>query len=118
MNDTRQSATYTRLLRLAERLQSQDVPIAEKEDDAIALGHLVETLLYVKDHGVDTVSMMDENEFSNMSDETWYAMCDELGDYDIVYRLGVLYSVATCGDGDMAPAEQKAALGKLVILPL
>ncbi|MBR4678469.1 MAG: hypothetical protein IKO99_10765 [Bacteroidales bacterium] len=54
-----------------------------------------------------------ENEFSNMSDETWYAMCDELGDYDIVYRLGVLYCVATCGDGDMAPAEQKAALGKL-----
>ena len=54
-----------------------------------------------------------ENEFSNMSDEDWEAMCDELGDYDIVYRLGVLYSVATCGDGDMAPAEQKAALGKL-----
>lgn len=65
MNEAK-SETYARLSELIDRLQSQDVPLPEKERDAMALGNLAETLLYVKDHGVDSVSMLDENEFSNI----------------------------------------------------
>ena len=54
-----------------------------------------------------------EDEFSDMSDEDWEAMCDELGEYDIVYRLGALYNIACWGDLDKSDAENKAALEKL-----
>ena len=54
-----------------------------------------------------------QNEFSEMSDEDWDAMCDELGDYDIVFRLGALYNIAAWGDEEMSPAEQKLATEKL-----
>lgn len=35
-----------------------------------------------------------EDEFSNMSDEDWAAMCDECGDYDIIFRIATVYNVA------------------------
>ncbi|MBP5156685.1 MAG: C1 family peptidase, partial [Treponema sp.] len=54
-----------------------------------------------------------ENEFSDMSDEDWYAMCEELGDYDIVFRLGALYNIACWGDEQVSKAEAKVALEKL-----
>ena len=54
-----------------------------------------------------------ENEFSEMSDENWEAMCEELGDYDIVFRLGALYNIACWGDEEADPAEIKAATEKL-----
>lgn len=54
-----------------------------------------------------------ENEFSDMSDEDWEAMCEELGDCDIVFRLGALYNIACWGDEEMAPEEAKMAVEKL-----
>ncbi len=54
-----------------------------------------------------------ENEFADMPDDQWYAMCDELGDCDIVFRLGALYNIACWGDEDMAPEEAKLAVSKL-----
>ena len=56
-----------------------------------------------------------ENEFSNMSDESWYAMCDELGDYDIVFRLGAFYNYACwCDEETEITAEENAlAIEKL-----
>ncbi len=55
-----------------------------------------------------------DDEFSNMSDEDWEAMCNDCGDYDIVFRLGALYNVAF-GDelyGDN-PDESRMAEEKL-----
>jgi C1A family cysteine protease len=56
-----------------------------------------------------------ENEFTNMSDENWYAMCEELGDYDIVYRLGAFYDFACWSDDDeeITPEETALAIQKL-----
>jgi len=54
-----------------------------------------------------------ENEFTDMSDEDWDAMCDELGDYDIIFRLGALYNIACWGDEEMSPEEKKLATEKL-----
>ena len=54
-----------------------------------------------------------ENEFTEMSDENWNAMCQELGEYDIVFRLGALYNIACWGDGDPNSEELKAAAEKL-----
>lgn len=54
-----------------------------------------------------------QNEFSDMPDEKWYAMCEELGDCDIVYRLGALYNIAGWGDEEMSREEEKVALEKL-----
>ncbi len=54
-----------------------------------------------------------ENEFADMPDDQWEAMCDELGDYDIVFRLGALYNIACWGDEEMAPEEGKLAIEKL-----
>ncbi|MBQ3657649.1 MAG: hypothetical protein II956_12515 [Bacteroidales bacterium] len=52
-------------------------------------------------------------EFDEMDDETWAAMCEELGDYDITYRLGVLYGMATVGDDDVSDEEYSTAIEKL-----
>ena len=52
-------------------------------------------------------------EFDNMDDETWGALCDELGDYDITYRLGALYGMATVGDDNVSDEEYQAATDKL-----
>ena len=54
-----------------------------------------------------------EDEFSEMSDEDWEDMCDELGEYDIVYRLGALYNVAYWGDIEVSSEEKKLAQDKL-----
>ena len=53
------------------------------------------------------------SEFDEMDDETWQAMCDELGDYDITYRLGALYGIATAGDDECSDEEYQAATEKL-----
>ncbi len=54
------------------------------------------------------------DEFTNMSDEDWEAMCNECGDYDIVFRLGALYNVAFGEElyGDN-PEESRMAEEKL-----
>ena len=39
--------------------------------------------------------------------------CEELGDYDITYRLGVLYGMATVGDDDVSDEEYSTAIEKL-----
>ena len=52
-------------------------------------------------------------EFDEMDDETWNAMCEELGDYDITYRLGALYGMATVGDDNVSDEEYQAAIDKL-----
>jgi C1A family cysteine protease len=54
-----------------------------------------------------------EDEFSQMDDDTWNNMCDELGDYDIVYRLGAFYNMPCWGDEEMSREEYKAAVLKL-----
>ena len=54
-----------------------------------------------------------EDEFSNMSDEDWEDMCDELGDYDIVYRLGALYNMPCWGDEELSKEEEEMAIEKL-----
>lgn len=56
-----------------------------------------------------------ENEFTEMSDEQWEAMCDELGDYDIVFRLGAFYDFACWSDDDedITPEENALAVEKL-----
>lgn len=53
------------------------------------------------------------SEFDEMDDDTWHAMCDELGDYDITYRLGALYGIATVGDDECSDEEYQAATDKL-----
>ena len=53
------------------------------------------------------------NEFTKMSDETWQAMCQELGKYDVVYCLGALYNIACWADENLADEEAKLALDKL-----
>ena len=53
------------------------------------------------------------SEFDEMDDDTWNAMCDELGDYDITYRLGALYGIATVGDDECSDEEYQAATDKL-----
>lgn len=65
------------------------------------------------DDSTESIFVDMENEFSDMSDEDWLAMCDELGDYDIVYRLGALYNIACWGDEEVSPEESKVALDKL-----
>ena len=52
-------------------------------------------------------------EFDEMDDDTWRAMCEELGEYDITYRLGALYGIATAGDDDVSDEEYQAATDKL-----
>ncbi len=52
-------------------------------------------------------------EFDDMDDETWSALCDELGDYDITYRLGALYGMATVGDDEISDEEYDFATEKL-----
>ncbi len=52
-------------------------------------------------------------EFDDMDDETWSALCNELGDYDITYRLGALYGMATVGDDEVSDEEYQAATDKL-----
>ncbi|MBQ3619663.1 MAG: hypothetical protein II939_16075 [Bacteroidales bacterium] len=56
-----------------------------------------------------------ENEFTEMSDEQWDAMCDELGEYDIVFRLGAFYNFACwCDEETEITAEENAlAIEKL-----
>ena len=53
------------------------------------------------------------DEFSNMSQEQWDAMCEELGDYDIVFRIGALYCLAMVGDEEVADEEFELARQKL-----
>ena len=55
-------------------------------------------------------------EFDEMDDDTWNAMCEELGDYDITFRLGALYGIATAGDDDISDEEYQAAIAKLANL--
>ena len=40
-------------------------------------------------------------------------MCEELGDYDITYRLGDLYGMATVGDDEVSDEEYSTAIEKL-----
>ena len=56
-----------------------------------------------------------EDEITNMSDEQWNAMCEELGEYDLVYRLGALYNFACWCDEEteLTPEESKLAAEKL-----
>ncbi|MBR4326205.1 MAG: hypothetical protein IKP73_11835, partial [Bacteroidales bacterium] len=54
-----------------------------------------------------------EDEFSDMDDKTWRKLCKELGDYDITYRLGALYAMATVGDDEVSEEEYAAATDKL-----
>jgi len=48
-----------------------------------------------------------DDEFSNMDEDTWEAMNDEFGDYDMPYRLGALFAAACCMDEEFSEEEQK-----------
>ena len=56
-------------------------------------------------------SMLPEisNIFADMDEESFDAMLDEMGDYGIDYRLGVLYTIGCCMDEDFSEAEKEAA---------
>jgi hypothetical protein len=61
----------------------------------------------------DSVFVGMDDEFGNMDDDTWYALCEELGDYDITYRIGALYAMSTVGDDEVSEEEYAAATDKL-----
>ncbi len=51
--------------------------------------------------------------FSDMDDETWEELCDECGDYDIIYRIGGLYVAAAVMDEEFGDEEKEMAAEKL-----
>lgn len=51
--------------------------------------------------------------FSEMDDETWEALCDACGDYDVLYRIGGLYVAAAIMDEEFGDDEKNMAAEKL-----
>ncbi|MBR4265917.1 MAG: TerB family tellurite resistance protein [Bacteroidales bacterium] len=50
-----------------------------------------------------------DDEFSNMSDETWNEFNEQMGEYGFEYRIGTLFITAAAIDGELSDEEIEAA---------